>query len=359
VVLEDVYEQLREHLDSLPVGFPKTESGVEIRILKRLFTEEEAEMATHLTPLPATVEEIAQRANREAADIEALLERLANKGLIFRSRKGGVTTYRAEWFVVGIYERQVGTLTKEFVEDFEQYVDEALRDEIISTSTPQLRVVPVAESVEHSIAVAAYDDIRDIIRRQTKIAVADCICKKEKALLGEGCDNPREVCLVFSTGAYAYIENGIGREISQEEALKILDMAEKAGLVCSPSNDQKNFAVCLCCGCCCAILTNLKKLPKPSTLVASNYYAEVDSELCTGCETCIDRCQMDAISMNGDMAKIDLDYCIGCGLCVTTCPSDALSLKEKEDKYVPPKNALELYQKIGEERLQKRAKNPS
>jgi NAD-dependent dihydropyrimidine dehydrogenase PreA subunit len=357
---EDVYDRLRTHLDNLPVGFPKTKSGVEMRILRRLFTEEEAEMAVNLTPFPETLEEIALKIQRDPKEIEPLLETMANKGLIFRNRKGGVTRYRAEWFVVGIYERQVGTITKEFAEDFEQYVDEALRDEIVSTtSTPQLRVVPVAESIDHSIDVAAYDDIRDIIKRQSKIAVAECICKKEKELLGEGCDNPREVCLVFSTGAYAYIENGIGREISQEDALKILDEAEAAGLVCSPSNDQKNFVVCLCCGCCCAILVNLKKLPQPSALIASNYYAQVDSDVCTGCETCIERCQMDAISMDDGIAKIDLDYCIGCGLCVTTCPSDALSLKEKDDKYIPPKNALELYQRIGEERLQARAKKPS
>ncbi|MFX0169085.1 MAG: DUF362 domain-containing protein [Candidatus Hodarchaeota archaeon] len=355
---EDVYERLRTHLDNLPVGFPKTKSGVEMRILRHLFTEEEAQMALSLTPIPETAEQIAQKTQRTAKEIEPLLETMAEKGLIFRSRKGGITQYRAEWFVVGIYERQVGTLTKEFAEDFEQYIDEALRDELISMRTPQLRVVPVAESVDHSIDVAAYDDVRDIVKRQSKIAVAECICKKEKELLGEGCDNPREVCLIFSTGAYAYIENGIGREISQEEALKILDEAEKAGLVCSPSNDQKSFVICLCCGCCCAILTNLKKLPKPSTLVASNYYAQVDPELCTGCETCIERCQMNAITIDRDVASIDLDYCIGCGLCVTTCPSDALSLQEKEEKHIPPKNALELYQKIGEERQQQRAKKP-
>jgi hypothetical protein len=46
--MADVYEALREHLDSLPAGFPATESGVEIRILKRLFSPEEAELARHL-----------------------------------------------------------------------------------------------------------------------------------------------------------------------------------------------------------------------------------------------------------------------------------------------------------------------
>jgi len=355
-----VYERLREHLDSLPVGFPKTESGVEIRILKRLFTEEEAEMATYLTYIPETVEQIAQRIERDPKEIKPLLDQLANKGLIFRSHKGGITQYRAEWFAVGIYEHQVNNMTKELAEDFEQYMEEALGDELVaSADPPQLRVIPVAASLTPSMGVLPHEDAREIVKKQSKIAVAPCICKREKAVLGEQCEKPEEVCMVFSTGAHYYIENGYGREITVDEAIKILDEAHDAGLVCSPSNDQKGFVICNCCGCHCGILTNLKKLPNPASLVASNYYSIVDMESCTGCETCLDRCQMDAISMENGVAKIDLEYCIGCGLCVTTCPSEALSLKQKDEVVTPPANAFELYTKIGEKRLSRLTDNPN
>ncbi len=356
---EAVYEKLREHLDNLPVGFPKTKSGVEIRILKRLFTEEEAKVAITLTPFFETAVEIAQRLNRDSKEIEFLLEQLANKGLIFRSRKGGVPSYRAEWFAIGIYEHQVKSMTKELAEDFEQYMEEALREELIENAEPpQLRVIPIHGSLSPNMSVVPYEDAREIIKKQSKIAVAPCICRVEKEVLGEKCSKPKETCLVFSTGAYYYIENGYGREISTEEALTILDQAHEAGLVCSPSNDQKGFVICNCCGCCCGILSNLKKLPNPSSLVASNYYAEVDESECTGCETCLDRCQMDAISIVNDCAKIDLANCIGCGLCVTTCPAEALSLKKKEKPIVPPSNNLELYQQIGNQRLARTMKKP-
>lgn len=353
-----VYERLREHLDNLPVGYPKTESGVEIRILKRLFTEEEAEMALHLTYIPETVEQIAQRAKQDPEVIQPLLEQLADKGLIFRSHKGGITQYRAEWFAIGIYEHQVNNMTKELAEDFEQYMEEALRAELIANAEPhQLRVIPVAASLSPSMGILPHEDAREIVKKQSKIAVAPCICKREKEALGEKCDKPEEVCMVFSTGAYYYIENGYGREITVDEALDILDQAHDAGLVCSPSNDQKGFVICNCCGCHCGILTNLKKLPKPATLIPSNYYAVVDADSCTGCQTCIDRCQMDAITVEGDVAQIDLDYCIGCGLCISTCPSEALTLERKDEPEVtvPPANAFELYTKIGEKRLQRRA----
>jgi len=355
---DDVFERLREHLDNLPVGFPKTKSGVELRILKRLFTEEEAELATKLTYIPETIDVIAQRAERTPEEIKPVLQRLAGKGLIFRSQKGGVTQYRAEWFAIGIYEHQVNNMTKELAEDFEQYMEEGLREELITTADPpQLRVIPVAASLSPTMGILPHEDAREIVKKQSKIAVAPCICKLEKKALGEKCDKPEEVCMVFSSGAYYYIENGYGREITVDEALEILDQAHDAGLVCSPSNDQKGFVICNCCGCHCGVLTNLKKLPNPATLVASNYYAEVDADSCTGCQTCLDRCQMDAITMEGDLAQINLDYCIGCGLCVTTCPSDALSLKRKDksELSVPPANAFELYREIGEKRLQRRA----
>ncbi|MFX1576256.1 MAG: 4Fe-4S binding protein [Promethearchaeota archaeon] len=358
MIAEDVYEKLREHLNDLPVGFPKTKSGVEIRILKRLFTEEEAEMAMHLTYIPETIEQIAQRTNQNPKEITPLLERLADKGLIFRSHKAGITQYRAEWFAVGIYEHQVNNMTKELAEDLEQYMEEGLRDELIaSADPPQLRVIPVVASLSPSMGVLPHEDAREIVKKQSKIAVAPCICKRQKEALGEKCDKPEEVCMIFSTGAYYYIENGYGREISVDEALKILDLAHDAGLVCSPSNDQKGFVICNCCGCHCEILANLKKLPHPAKLVASNYYTEVDVDSCSGCETCLDRCQMDAISMENGVAQIDLNYCIGCGLCVTTCPSEALSLKRKDESEVavPPANAFELYREIGEKRLQRRA----
>lgn len=353
---QDVYLRLREHLDSLPVGFPSTKSGVELRMLRRLFTEEEAEMACQLKPLLETVEQIAKRTKRDPKELEPLLEQMTQKGLITRTRARGRTAYRASFFVIGIFEAQVKRLTKEFAQEFEEYIKEVFEKWLYETSTHQLRVVPVQASITPSIGISSYDDARELIRSQSKIAVTDCICKKEKALLGEACDKPREVCLAFSTGAWNYIETGIGREITKEEALQILDLAEESGLVLSPGNAQKTFCICCCCGCCCALLSNLKKLPKPATLVASNHYVEVDSELCSGCETCLDRCQIDAITIE-EKASIDLDRCIGCGLCVTTCPEEALTLKQKEESQiiVPPADVGELYMKIGKERQQQRS----
>jgi ferredoxin len=170
-------------------------------------------------------------------------------------------------------------------------------------------------------------------------------------MMGKGCGKPLEVCLSFGAGAHFYEENGLGRAISQEEAVGLLQVGLEAGLVLQPGNAQKPANICMCCGCCCQILKNLNALEQPARAVASNYFAAVDPETCTGCGSCADRCQMRAITVT-DCARVDPERCIGCGLCVTACDFQALSLlpKPEEDRYVPPVNLFQTYLKMARER---------
>ncbi len=173
----------------------------------------------------------------------------------------------------------------------------------------------------------------------------------EQKMIGKGCDKPMEVCLAFGAGAYYYEKNGLGREIDKKEALELVKKGVDAGLVLQPGNQQKSMNICMCCGCCCGILKNLKTMDKPAQLVHTNYYAQVDEEACIACEACVDRCQMDAITVD-ESAQVNLDRCIGCGLCVTDCPTDAMLLKQKaeDSHYVPPRNVFETYMNIAQER---------
>ena len=349
---EGIYERLREHLDSLPTGYPQTQSGVEIRILKKLFTEEEAEMACRLKPVPETAEQIAERFNRDPKEVADLLYRMSQKGLILRVKTRGIYQYMAIMFVVGILEYQVKSLDRELAEMFEEYMAEGFSRELIRPQTPQLRVIPVQESLSGLMEIQPYDELRKIIGAQKSIVVADCICRKKSQVLGHPCQKPMENCFVFGVMGEYYLENGLGRKITLEEALEILRKSEEAGLVPSPANAQKAGGMCSCCGCCCGVLKAIKLHNNPASLVKSNYYAQVDQDLCAGCETCLERCQMEAIYMDDDWAAIDLKRCIGCGLCVTTCPSHALTLRPKSprERYVPPAKPVDTYIQIAKER---------
>jgi len=118
----DAYENLAQHLDKLPGGFPPSDSGVELRLLKRLFTPEEAELAVHLTLDREEAKTIAERAGLDLAQAEQMLKEMARKGLIFSIEpEGGPALYQAVPWMFGIYEFQVNNLDEGFVQDFSEY----------------------------------------------------------------------------------------------------------------------------------------------------------------------------------------------------------------------------------------------
>ena len=157
--------------------------------------------------------------------------------------------------------------------------------------------------------------------------------------------------MAFGTGAYYYIENGMGREVSQEEALSILDLGMEAGLVIQPGNGQRVWSMCMCCTCGCQLLRALKKMEKPARMAHTNFYAVCSDDDCNACGICVDRCPMEAIELE-DAAVVNRDRCIGCGVCVVACDVDAMELhpKKKQDQYFPPKDIVDMQRRIAQER---------
>jgi len=345
----DVYDDLQEQLDQYSV-FPKTSSGVERDILRRLFSQEEARMYLLMSLLPETASQVAQRIGRDLGEMEALLGGMADKGLLFRQRKPEGARYAAAPYVVGVYEFQVKDMDREFARLNEQYFEEAFGEQA-TRQFSLMRPIPVNRSIAVGWPVAPYDQAWEILKDKTLIAVADCICRKQQKLLDQGCGKPREVCFMFGSHARYYIDRGMGREVSREEAFKILEACEEAGLVLQPFNAQNPGGMCNCCGDCCAMLRALKKHPFPARMTLSNYYAEVDPEECVACEACVERCQMDAVQVGEKgVAEVDLNRCIGCGLCVTTCPTGAVALhmKPEEERQVPCVSGKETFMQMAQ-----------
>jgi electron transport complex protein RnfB len=336
MVVEDVYERLAEHLDNLPGSFPATEEGIELRILQRLFTPDQAALALHLSLVPEPCHIISRRSGLPANKTAQMLEKMAEQGLIFcLHRDDKPPLYMASQYVVGIWEFQVNHLDPELVKDMANYIPYLFEE---GWKVPQLRTIPINESIDHSLHVLPYENADDILRQQDKLLVAPCICRQERRLVGEGCDRPLESCLIFGEGVDYYAHNGLGRRIDVQEAKDILVKANEAGLVLQPGNTRTPGNICTCCGCCCGVLRTLNTLPRPVDMVVSSFIARVDVEKCSGCGVCVTRCQMRAVIVDDDKAVINYDRCIGCGLCVSTCPTHALTLERKpqdEQPYIP------------------------
>ena len=349
---QGIYENLAEHLDNLPGGFPRTTSGVEIRILRRLFTPDEAKLALHLTLIPKEPRVVARRAKLPVKEVTRRLEEMDKKGLVIGiQRKNMPQLYMAQQFVVGIWEAQVNKLSRELVEEFEEYLP-SLFDPGTWRKMPQMRTIPVEKSISVQPEVMPYERAEELVRKHTTFAVSNCICRQEFRILGKGCDKPEESCLQFGLAAEGVVHMGRGRAISREETLAILRRAEETGLVLQPANAKNPLFICTCCGCCCGVLRLLKRDPKPASLVASPFVASLNPDTCKGCGICTKRCQMEALHVDNKKAILDLDRCIGCGLCVDTCVTKSLTLLRKpeaQQSYVP-KNIIETSIKLGKAR---------
>ena len=356
----DVYRALQQNLDKLPISYPATESGVEIRILKHLFSPVQALIGSKLEFMPTPLQVIYDRLKGEdltLKKVEEQLEAMYTEGLIIKLIKSEgdkeIKSYAASAFILGFYEFQMNKMSKEFIHDVDQYFEEAYMAELNKTKIPQLRTIPIEREIGIERDVANYDDFRNFLDNCGEpIVLNECICRKKNDIIGKSCEKTdlRESCFSFRSAGTAYLKRGIGRIITKEEALEIIEQAEREGLVLQAGNSQRPASLCTCCGCCCNLLVNEKKFDAPAQFFGSNYYVQVDEDLCTGCGVCEKRCQMDAIEIIDDLSNINLDRCIGCGVCVPTCPEEAIELIEKEEKMIPPKNTFATYEKIAEER---------
>ena len=363
-ISDEVYRELQKALDRLPIGYPETESGVEIRILKKIFTPEQALVGSKLGFNLAPLQKIHKSMEGESytlEKVEKILDEMHELGLILKVVRENVKYYAATAFMLGFYEFQMNKMTEEFIHDVDQYFEEAFLDELNTTKIQQLRTIPIEKEIGIERDISNYDDFRYYLENCGEpIVLNECICRKKNDIIGKSCQTTdlRESCFSFRSAGQAYLDRGMGRVITKEEALEIIEQAEREGLVLQAGNSQRPMSLCTCCGCCCNLLANEKKLDAPAQFLGSNFFAQVDEEVCTGCGVCETRCQMDAVKIIDDVSNINLDRCIGCGVCVPTCPGEAITLIEKEekDKTIPARNTVETYLKIAQKKAELKRK---
>lgn len=338
----DSYKQLAERLDALPNGFPPTEDGVELKMLATLYTPEEAALAAQLRVTLETPEEVAQRIEADSHATKKMLKTMSRRGLIRVSRKEKGLVFGLLPFVVGIYEMQMGKIEPEFAHLFEAYFLEAF-GKMLSVQPQVHRVIPVRESVQAEIEVHPYESASDMLDQAKSWGVIDCVCRKQKELIGEGCEHPIDVCLLLHNRPNAYDNHDAIQALTHEEAQATLTRAADAGLVHSVGNNQLGtHYICNCCTCSCGILRGMADLGIANVVARSAFVNQVDDALCNGCEECVDHCQFDALALNDDFVmQVDQVRCVGCGVCVAFCEEEAMSLvRRPEDEVKAPPQTL-------------------
>jgi len=338
------YKKWAERLDALPNGYPPTEDGAELRLLEYLSTPEEAALAAELRLTLETPQQIAARLGGDVKTTKNMLKTMLRKGLINAGRAEGGFGYGLLPFVVGIYEMQIGRIDAQLAQLFEDYYQRAY-SRVLAVEPAVHRVIPVNQTVKVDMEVHPFESATGIVDSANAWGVMDCICRKQKDLIGDPCSHPIEdTCMIFSKRPGAFDGNEVVRALTQEEAHTTLKRAADAGLVHSVSNTQEGLHyVCNCCTCSCGVLRGMAEMGMANVVARSAFLNQVDPDLCQGCETCVDYCQFDALAMGEEFVmEVSGLRCVGCGVCVPACPDEALVLvrrPEDELRPVPPRES--------------------
>ena len=329
---KEVYEKLAEKI--LCKG-----SKIIPQLFEMIADETDAKI---LLALPGTVAEVKSRTGLDDKEIESRVQELFKKGLVFKSKKPEGLKYRMCRDLGQFHDASIlwSGATQEFYDLWQRYMEEEWPAYSVFVEKflkkPFTRVIPIEKTIPARNQVLSSDSVQEIIDKTYRVALTKCTCR----LIAHKCDKPVEVCLQVGKAADYTIERGTGREISKDEARKILHLAEEAGLVHITVNKASEFTfICNCCGDCCQVLPLLikegRKLCDPS-----RFQAKVNKEDCNGCEICLERCWFKAIQMkneNGNsFAVINPEKCMGCGLCAIKCPTQAIQLIQvREKEFVP------------------------
>ncbi|MEI6874235.1 MAG: 4Fe-4S binding protein [Spirochaetota bacterium] len=330
--VDTAFRDLAKLLDSMPQGYPATESGVEIEILEKLFSPDEARTARFLSmkaEIPGTV---AARSGLDPALVRSCLKSMAKKGLVeFEKAEGGIG-YRLMPFVVGFYERQGSTIDASFAALFERYYQEGLVKAITMRPSSH-RVIPIEKSIPVGVEVMPYERASSYIDAAASWGVIPCICRTQKALIGEPCHHSRDNCLILSSRKDAFERMDTIRALTRDEALQILRDASAEGLVHTTANAQAGVNyICNCCTCSCGFLRATKEFGIAEPVSRSHFLSTVDRGTCTGCASCVASCQFGALSIDAEgLCAVEAARCVGCGVCAESCPSSSLSLARKTE----------------------------
>jgi len=336
----DAYERLAARLNKMPLGFPSVEDGTHLRILRWIFTPEEAEIASQMKLRGETAEELANRLGLRLRNVQTRLEAMARKGQIRAWDSSTGRRYALIVFVGGIWENQLRRMDKEFAQLAEGYFSKSVGRGLFDTPPALFKVIPINRAIRPELEVYPYEIAQSMVQDSKSWGLRECMCKKQKQAVGEPCKFPSSVCILISPNKeHAYDNDSFTKAITKEEALAVLHQAEEAGLVHCSMNVQTGYSyICNCCTCCCLMLRSLVKWKQPHAFIRSNYMTQVDAESCTGCGRCIERCQFGALSIPESTCEVDSNLCVGCGVCSMACKEGALSLRARspDDTTTPP-----------------------
>jgi len=344
---DQVYVRIAENVDKGILTAPKSDgepSKAFIAYLKLVYTPEEANIAQYLSmeemEAPKTVEELADDSGLDVDEVRDIIVSL--------SRKGGVSGQ--DQYVLPAVDVLINLHMwyPEIKEDdlkaaelYQQFFIEEGFHKYYATSrrgTPMMRTIPIKQAIHLDTETFTAEEAHAFVMGLSTedLALIPCSCRTRTEKMGiRECKHrvPVASCVVIGEAAGYYEEIGLGKRVTKEQALAYIDEVVTLGLIPTTANSVEgpHNLMCMCCGCCCSNVRGRTRWDNPTAVRPANFIPEASDD-CTLCGTCVDRCFLDALSLDEDAEKavVDPEKCIGCGVCAVTCPQEALRLHRFE-----------------------------
>jgi len=354
---DEAYEALAERLTRFPVGVVVNETLMEI--LKLLYTESEAALGSKFPIKPRPLAEIAELIGIPEDKTTAVLNDMADKGLVTDIPRKGTTYYMLNPIVVGFFEftlmRNDRANLLELSTLFDLYLrDKSVAEEIFGSDTKMFRALVYERYIPELVQteVLDYEKAETVIRESGGGGLSICACRHKNYHLGKSCRYPMEdICTSLGRPSEWLLRRGLARKASVDDLLKNLERSYKLGLVLTCDNVINEPAyICHCCGCCCGVLKSIKD-HQVHSVQPSSFIPQIDPDSCLNCDACVDACHINALKATEAAEPIlDKETCIGCGVCASVCPSEALEMVRQGSIYNPPENKLSQLINIAVER---------
>ena len=354
-----VYYQLAEAIEKNPFGIPKVNETVSeafIDFLTLIYTPQEAELGRHLSVYPffKSLNELAALAKDSQEEVSLILEGLHARYALMGLPQNDQHALPTIFYIFNFHNRypeiresdlDAAALYQTF------FIEEGFyrRFETSDEGTPAFRTIPVNRSIQAEQIVMTAEEAHERITSMDTdfVALVPCPCRTRTEKLGirECADKfPIGASIIPGDNGRKFVELGMGRGVSKQQAINYMDEMQDFGLVINSDNAMAPdpIVICLCCGCCCSQVRGRTKFDNPKAVLPSSFLP-IAGDVCIKCGKCARRCFMSALSIDKELDRMvaDPEKCIGCGVCTLKCSKDTLKLHRFE-REKPFDHILEL-----------------
>jgi ferredoxin len=351
------YRLLQQRLDRNVTGAP--ESPAFMKILRLLWSPEEAQLARRLPITPKPLDVLSRKLDMPEDQLSDKLTEMARRGVVFDLEVKGKRYFALPPVVIGFFEytfmrARDDMPMAELAHLFDEYMysDDRFARAVFQGKTQVGRSLVREEALPQGdhIEVLDWERASHIVQSASAVSVGICQCRHKASHLGKVCEKPQRACLTFNYAAESMARCGHAQLITTSEGMKILEECKEAGLAQTGDNVQRAVSyICNCCGCCCGMIAAIKKFDIRNAIVSSNWIREVDLSKCKGCGKCAKLCPVDAIEIAEEgegkqkrkWAVCNDELCLGCGVCYAACKFGGIVMKPRAKRVFTPETAFD------------------